>query len=90
MLEAEALAAATLSVASTLLDEGVLECVKSVAENTLSEAWKEKMDLLEERRVQFERKQLNKYWNRLVWDHVCVRCVMFMLCFSLSLGGAMF
>ena len=80
MLEAEAQAAATLSIASTLFDEGVVECVKAVVENAPNEAWKEKMDLLEKRRVQFERKQLNKYWSRLVWDHVCTcTCISFML-----------
>ena len=76
MVEAEVLAAATLSVASTLLEEGVRECVLAVAEDAWSEAWKEKMDTLEERRLQFERNQLIKFWRRLVGDHEYGSCVI--------------
>ena len=62
--EAEVLDAAVSSVAIALLEESLAECVKSTAEDLLSEAWKEKMDHLEELRVHFEWKQLTKYWRR--------------------------
>ena len=63
-MEAEARAAATLSVTSSLVEEGVSECVKAVAEEVLNEAWKERMEHLEALRISVEKKQLLKYWKR--------------------------
>ena len=65
-MEAEARAAATLSVTGSLVEEGVSECVKAVAEEVLSEAWKERMEHLEALRINVEKKQLLKYWKRYV------------------------
>ena len=64
VVEAEARAAATLSVTSSLVEEGVSECVKVVAEEALEEAWKERMELLESLRITVEQKRLLKYWKR--------------------------
>lgn len=63
-MEAEARAAATLSVTSSLVEEGVCECVKAVVEEALDETWQERMEHLEALRIGFEQKQLLKYWKR--------------------------
>ena len=63
-MEAEARAAAMLSVTSSLVEEGVGECVKIVVEETLEETWKERMELLESLRITVEQKRLLKYWKR--------------------------
>lgn len=62
--EAEAREAATLSVASSLVEEVASECVTSVVEETLNEVWQERMEHLESLRVSFEQTQLLKYWRR--------------------------
>lgn len=63
-MEAEARAVATLSVTSSLMEEGVCECVKAVVEEALSESWQERMEHLEALRISFEQKQLLKHWKR--------------------------
>ena len=64
VVEAEAKAAATLSVTSSLVEEGVSECVKALVEEALNEAWKERMEHLEALRISLERKRLLKCWKR--------------------------
>ena len=63
-MEAEAKSAATLSVTTSLVEQGMSECVRTVIEEALNEAWQERMEHLEELRIGFERKQLLKYWRR--------------------------
>ena len=63
-MEAEARTVATLSVTGSLVEEGVSECVKAVAEEVLNEVWKERMEHLEALRISVEKKQLLKYWKR--------------------------
>ena len=63
-MEAEAREAAALSVTSSLVEEGVSECVKAVVEEALSEAWKERMEHLESLRISVEQKRLLKHWKR--------------------------
>ena len=64
LLEAEAKAAATLFVTNALMEEELSQCVRTVAEETVNEAWQERLERLEALRIEFERKQLLKYWKR--------------------------
>lgn len=65
VVEAEATETATLFIASALVEEGLSECVRSLVEDALNEAKKEKSEHLEALRKHFERKQLLKFWRRL-------------------------
>ena len=64
VLEAEAKAAATLFVTNALVEEELSQCVRAVAEETVNEAWQERLECLEALRIEFEQKQLLKYWKR--------------------------
>lgn len=64
VLDSEAKAAATMFFATTLLEEGLSECVRGVAEESVTKAWQERFEHLERLRIVLERKQLLKYWKR--------------------------
>lgn len=63
-MEAEAKELATLFVTDGLVEDGLSQCVRAVAEESLNEAWQERLEHLEALRIEFERKQLLKYWKR--------------------------
>lgn len=63
-MEADAKSSAAQFVSHTLLEEGLSDCVKRLAEEALDEARREKMEHLEVLRREFEQRQMLKFWKR--------------------------